>query len=168
MSKMTEPRELFIHELEDVMFAEKTLAKALPKLAAEATDEGLADGFTRHAEETRGHIENLESAFEAIGEKAKAVRCPGIEGLKAEHDEFVADEDPSPEVLDLFLTGAAARTEHYEIAAYTGLVALAKALGENAAAELLQKNLDEEKAMLGEVEKAATRLGRSVKQAAAA
>ena len=71
-------------------------------------------------------------------------------------------------MLDLFLTGAAARTEHYEIAAYTGLVALAEALGENAAADLLQVNLDEEKAMLGEVEKTATRLGRGIKQSAAA
>jgi ferritin-like metal-binding protein YciE len=168
MPQMTEPRELFIHELEDVMFAEKTLAKALPKLEAEATDEDLAKGFGRHAEQTLGHITNLEDVFEAIGEKAKAVRCPGIEGLQAEHDEFVADEDPSPEVLDLFLTGAAARTEHYEIAAYTGLVLMAKALGETDAAELLQENLAEEKAMLIEVEKTAKRLGDGVKQSATA
>ena len=34
----------------------------------------------------------------------------------------------------MFLTGAAARTEHYEIAAYTGLITMAKALGETDAA----------------------------------
>ena len=33
-------------------------------------------------------------------------------------------------MLDAFLTGAGARTEHYEIAAYTGLVTMAKAMGE--------------------------------------
>jgi ferritin-like metal-binding protein YciE len=69
-------------------------------------------------------------------------------------------------VLDLFLTGAAARTEHYEIAAYTGLVTLAKALGENEAAKLLQENLDDEKAMPGVVEDTAKRLGRDIKQSA--
>jgi ferritin-like metal-binding protein YciE len=48
----------------------------------------------------------------------------------------------------MFLTGAAARTEHYEIAAYTGLITMAKALGETDAANLLGENLKQEKAAL--------------------
>jgi ferritin-like metal-binding protein YciE len=51
-------------------------------------------------------------------------------------------------VLDMFLTGAAARTEHYEIAAYTGLITMADALGETEAAKLLGENLKQEKAAL--------------------
>jgi ferritin-like metal-binding protein YciE len=46
---------------------------------------------------------------------------PRHRGIKQEHDDFVADESPSQEVLDAFLTGTGARTEHYEIAAYEGL-----------------------------------------------
>jgi ferritin-like metal-binding protein YciE len=68
-----------------------------------------------------------------------------FEGLKKEHDAFVTEESPSPEVLDSFLVGAGARTEHYEIAAYEGLVTMAKAMGENEAAELLNQNLDQER-----------------------
>jgi ferritin-like metal-binding protein YciE len=83
-----------------------------------------------------------------VGETAKAEKCPGIEGIKKEHDEFVAKEEPSTEVLDMFLTGAAARTEHYEIAAYTGLITMAKALGETDAARLLDENLKDERAAL--------------------
>jgi ferritin-like metal-binding protein YciE len=86
--------------------------------------------------------------FETIGEKANAEKCPGIEGLKTEHDEFVANEEPTPEVLDMFLTGAATRTEHYEIAAYTGLITMACALGESEAANLLGENLKQEEAAL--------------------
>ena len=48
----------------------------------------------------------------------------------------------------MFLTGAAARTEHYEIAAYTGLITMAEALGETDAAKLLGENLKQEKAAL--------------------
>jgi len=51
-------------------------------------------------------------------------------------------------VLDMFLTGAAARTEHYEMAAYTGLITMAKALGKTDAANLLGENLKQEKAAL--------------------
>ena len=117
-TKMSDPRHLFLHELGDVLYAEKTLVKALPKLQEEASDAELASGFADHLEETRQHVKNLEQAFEALGEPAKAEKCPGIEGIKKEHDDFVANESPTPEVLDAFLTGAGARTEHYEIAAY--------------------------------------------------
>jgi ferritin-like metal-binding protein YciE len=48
----------------------------------------------------------------------------------------------------MFLTGAAARTEHYEIAAYTGLITMAEALGQTDAARLLDENLKDEKAAL--------------------
>src|SRR5512132_3581722 len=138
-SQMSDPRELFLHELGDVLYAERTLVKALPKLQEEASDEELAQGFGDHLEETRQHVKNVEQAFQALGEEAKAEKCPGIEGIKQEHDDFVANESPSQEVLDAFLTGAGARTEHYEIAAYEGLVTMADAMGEDEVASLLSK-----------------------------
>jgi ferritin-like metal-binding protein YciE len=64
------------------------------------------------------------------------------------------------EVCDLFLTGAGARAEHYEIAAYTGLITMAQAMGESDAVVLLEENLKQEKAALDKLEKAATRLSR--------
>jgi ferritin-like metal-binding protein YciE len=145
---MSNPRELFLHELGDVLYAEQTLVKALPKLKQEASDKELAQGFADHLEETRQHVENLKLAFEELGEPAKAEKCPGIEGIKKEHDEFVTNESPSPEVLDAFLTGAGARTEHYEIAAYEGLITMADAMGETKVSELLTENLEQEKKAL--------------------
>jgi ferritin-like metal-binding protein YciE len=147
-TKMSEPRELFLHELGDVLYAERTLVKILPKLQEEASDEELALGFKEHLDETRQHVKNVEQAFEKLGEKPTAEKCPGIEGIKQEHEDFVAKESPSQDVLDSFLTGAGARTEHYEIAAYTGLITMAKALRETDAANLLSENLTQEKAAL--------------------
>jgi ferritin-like metal-binding protein YciE len=155
---MSDPRELFLHELGDVLYAERTLVKALPKLQEEASDEELAQGFGDHLEETRQHVKNIEQAFEDLGEEAKAEKCPGIEGIKKEHDDFVANESPSHEVLDAFLPGAGARTEHYEIAAYEGLVMMADAMGEDEVARLLSENLEEEKAALTKMQAIATRL----------
>ena len=105
MSKMTDPRDLFLHELGDILYAENVLVKALPKLAQEASDDELRAGFEAHLEETKQHVENVEKAFAALGEKAKAEKCPGIEGIKKEHDEFMKEEQPSNDVADLFLTG---------------------------------------------------------------
>jgi ferritin-like metal-binding protein YciE len=147
-TKMSEPRELFLHELGDVLYAERTLVKTLPTLQGEASDEELALGFEEHLEETRQHVENVEQAFEKLGEKPTAEKCPGIEGITQEHDEFVTKESPSQDVLDSYLAGAGARTEHYEIAAYEGLVTMAEAMGETEVAELLAENLEQERTAL--------------------
>ncbi len=152
MTQMTTPKALFEHELKDIYYAEKTIAKMLPKLATEASDPKLTKAFEHHLDETKQQIQNLEDVFSEIGKRAQGESCPGIDGIKAEHDKFMEEEDPSTAVRDIFLTGAAARTEHYEIAAYTGLVAQARTLGEANAAKLLSENLRQEKDALKKVE----------------
>ena len=37
--------DLFVHQLQDIYYAEKQLVKALPKMAAKATDKQLKQGF---------------------------------------------------------------------------------------------------------------------------
>jgi ferritin-like metal-binding protein YciE len=167
-TQMKDPRELFLHELGDVLYAERTLVKTLPKLQEEASDDELADGFGKHLEETRQHVKNLEQAFDVLGEPVKAEKCPGIEGLKKEHDEFVTNEAPSPEVLNAFLTGAGARTEHYEIAAYEGLVTMAEAMGEDQVARLLNENLAQEQNALRKIQTIGKRLAQQGAATAAA
>jgi ferritin-like metal-binding protein YciE len=158
MSALTTPEQLFVHELQDVYYAEKALTKTLPTLAAEATDSELSSAFTSHLRETEKQVQNLEKVFRQIGESAEAHPCPGIEGIKKEHDDFMSENKPSPDIRDAFLTGAGARTEHYEIAAYTGLVAKARALGEREAVTLLQENLKQEKEALKKLETIEKRL----------
>jgi manganese catalase len=155
---LTEPRQLFVSELADAYYAEKTLENVLPKLAREATDRLLTSGFEKHAEETRKHASNLEQIFQQLGESPKAEPCPGIEGIKQEHDKFTAEHDPSPEMRDLFLAGAAARAEHYEIAAYTGLIEMSRPLGNAKVTRLLEANLRDEKAALRKAESVTKRL----------
>ena len=77
------------------------------------------------------------------------------------------EEEPSAEICDLFLTSSGARAEHYEIAAYSGLITSAKALGESEVAKLLEENLRQEKAALGQLESIGERLAKSAKKSAA-
>ena len=146
MPSMSTPRELFVHELGDLLYAEKKLVKTLPKLASEASDEELRAGFESHLDQTKGHVDRLEEVFAALGEKPKAEKCPGIDGIVEEHDEFMSEESPGPEICDMFLTGAGARAEHYEIARYGALRTWAQQLGLSDAVKLLDQTLAEEKA----------------------
>jgi ferritin-like metal-binding protein YciE len=155
---MMDSRDLFLHELGDILYAEHVLVKALPTLQKEATDRELAAGFKDHLAETRQHVKNVEQAFKVLGEKAEAEPCPGIDGIKTEHDQFVEEASPSAAVLDTFLTGAGTRAEHYEIAAYEGLITAARAMKEQEVVRLLAENLAQEKAALSKLKTISKRL----------
>jgi ferritin-like metal-binding protein YciE len=165
---MTTPKELFVHELQDVYYAEKQLTRVLPQLASEANDRELTRAFESHHKETQKHIVNLEKVFKNLNRSAEGQACPGIDGIKREHDQFKQEHQTTEVLSDVFLTGSASRTEHYEIAAYTSLIEKARALGERESVKLLQENLKQEKEALKKVEtigkritKAATPNGRA-------
>jgi ferritin-like metal-binding protein YciE len=136
--------DLFIHQLQDIYYAEKQLVKALPKMAEKATDKQLKQGFLTHLDETRTHVQRLEEVFRMHGAEVKAVDCPAIDGIIEEADE-VAGEVADKGVLDAALINAAQAAEHYEITRYGSLIAWARQLGRNDCASILQKTLDEEK-----------------------
>ena len=158
MSQITSSKELFKHGLQDMYYAEKALATTLPKLAEEASDSELTRAFTAHQKQTEKHVANLEKVFEQLGQTAEAHPCPGIDGIKKEHDDFMRENQPTATMRDAFLTGAAARAEHYEIAAYTDLVNQARAHGERDIVELLQQNLRQEKDALKKVDTISKRI----------
>jgi ferritin-like metal-binding protein YciE len=137
--------DLFVHQLQDIYYAEKQLVKALPKMADKATDPQLKQGFLAHLDETRTHVQRLEEVFRMHGAEVKAVDCPAIDGIIEEADEVTGEVDDKA-VLDAALINAAQAVEHYEITRYGSLIAWAKQLGRNDCAGVLQKTLDEERA----------------------
>lgn len=138
--------DLFIHDLSDVYSAEKQITRALPKMARAATDEKLVAAFKQHLEETQGQIERLDQLVEATeGVRIKRMKCHALEGLVEEAQEVIDSVEAGP-VRDAGLIGAAQKVEHYEIATYGTLRALAVKLGYKEAARLLGETLEEEKA----------------------
>ncbi|MBA1245463.1 YciE/YciF ferroxidase family protein [Pseudomonas japonica] len=140
----TTVEDLFIHELSDVYSAEKQITKALPRMARASTNPLLAEAFTTHLEETQGQIERIDQVVEVTGFKLKRMKCVATEGLIEEGKELLDEIEKGP-VLDAALIGACQKIEHYEIAAYGTLVAMAKHLGLTEAAALLGETLAEEK-----------------------
>ena len=137
--------DAFIDELRDTYDAERQLTKALPKLAKAATNPKLRKAFESHLEETKGQIERLEQVFASLDEKVRAKHCDGIAGI-VEEGKAIMEEDFDEPTMDACLIAAGQRAEHYEMAAYGTLVAWARAMGHDEAANLLQETLDEEKA----------------------
>ena len=137
--------DLFVHMLRDIYYAEQQILKALPTMIEKATDPTLKQGFQSHLAETKNHVKRVEEVFRLHGTDAKGIDCPAIDGIIEEADD-VAGEVEDKKVLDAALIAAAQAVEHYEMTRYGSLIAWAKLLGRNDCADLLTRNLEEEKA----------------------
>ena len=135
----------FTDSLKDIYWAEKHLTKALPKMQKAATTEELKGAIEDHLAQTEEHITRLEQVFEILGKKAQAKKCDAMEGLVKEGNSIVEETEDGSMTRDVGIIMAAQKVEHYEIATYGGLVQLAKTMGLEDAAALLQQTLDEEK-----------------------
>ena len=138
-------QDLYIHQLQDIYYAENQITKALPTMIDKATDPQLRQGFEQHLRETEGQIERLKRVFSLEGLEPKGVTCPAIDGIIKEANETAGDVADKA-VLDAALTAAAQAVEHYEIARYGTAIAWAKQLGRTECASILAETLAEEKA----------------------
>jgi ferritin-like metal-binding protein YciE len=148
---MQTAHELFLHELSDMLDAERNILEALNQQAEESSRPDLQKAFETHRQQTEKQVERLEQAFESLEEEPEETECKGIMGLIAEHDSF-KEEDPSEDLMDIFNAAAACKVEHYEIAAYTSLINLAQQMSHNKALKLLNQNLKEELQTLKKME----------------
>lgn len=137
--------QLFLDEIKDIYWAEKHLVKALPKMIKGATSSVLADAIDMHLEETKEHVTRLEEVFKLLGEKPQAKKCDAMEGLVKEAESILEDTDSDTMVRDAGIIIASQKVEHYEIASYGSLVALAEKMGMKEAASILSDTLKEEK-----------------------
>jgi len=136
--------KFFLDALKDIYFAEKHILEALPKMQKAATTEELQEAFEDHHLMTQKQISRLEKVFRSIDEKPEAKKCDAIIGIVKESENIIKETEEGTMTRDAALIIAAQKVEHYEIATYGGLVALAETLELYKAADLLQTTLDEE------------------------
>jgi ferritin-like metal-binding protein YciE len=105
--------DLFVHPLQDILYVEQQIVKALPTMMEKATSPGSKQGFSNHLRETERHVERLKQVFEMHDTKAKAVDCPAIDGIIKEAKDVV-DQATGNEVRDAALTAAAQAVGRYD------------------------------------------------------
>jgi ferritin-like metal-binding protein YciE len=145
MPKTGTLHDAFVDELRDVYDAERQLMNALPKMANAASSAKLRAAFEAHLQETREHVARLESIFESLDEQVRGKHCEGVAGI-IEEGKSAMEEDFNDATMDACLIAGGQRAEHYEMAAYGTLISWARVMGQNDAADLLERTLDEEKA----------------------
>ncbi len=137
-------QQLFLDELKDIYSAEKQAIRMYPKMTKSVTAGELKEVLQSHLEETKGQLQRLDRVFEILGKRAAGKTCEGMKGLLEEAQEMMSEVEAGP-IRDAALIASIQRSEHYEIAAYGTVAALAKAMGETEIAGLLAETLEEEK-----------------------
>lgn len=136
--------KFFTDSLKDMYFAEKHILEALPKMKDATTTAELQEAFEDHHLMTQKHISRLEKVFRMIGEEPEAKKCEAIIGIVKEGETCIKDTDEGTMTRDAALIIAAQKVEHYEIASYGGLAALAETLDLYNASDLLHTTMKEE------------------------
>jgi ferritin-like metal-binding protein YciE len=155
---LSNPRDLFLSLLGELLWLERILAfEVLPKLQVAAQSQTLSRAFEEHLEQTRGHAARLEEVFVLAGAESTSNLDPAAKRLFEHHDEM-AEKIVEPILRDVFHAAAAAKTEHYELAAYDALIELGRTLG--VPIDLLELNRNEEAKALELVESIGARLGK--------
>ncbi|EEF59090.1 ferritin-like domain-containing protein [Pedosphaera parvula] len=141
---MNDLEKLFLSELRDIYDGEQKLVEALPTMAESAESADLKSSFSKHLEETKGHVNRLEQVFRAIGQEPSRKPCTGLEGI-IDEGELLSVEFKGNTALDAGLISTGQKAEHYEITTYGTLCTWAKELGNERVLALLKMNLSEEK-----------------------
>ena len=142
--KESELEKFFHDQLKDIYYAEQQLLKALNEMKSACTTEELEDAFDNHQKQTERQVKRLEKVFQLIDQKPEGKKCEAMDGLIKEGKSVISDTKEGTMTRDAALIIAAQKIEHYEIATYGGLVALALTLGKSRAAGILDKTLQEE------------------------
>ena len=138
--------ELYVAKLKKALDLENTIVeKGLPGLIEHATDSALVSGLQAHLEESRTHIERLNTILEGHTGEASSEKCPAIHALVTEAEDGIKDAGNTV-VRDITIIAAAQEVEHHEIAVYGTLLAWAELMGHDNDADLLATTLEEEKA----------------------
>ncbi len=154
---MQAPTDLFVHELSDIHSAEQIIVQILGEAQGMVQNPQLQQGMQKHMQESQQQAQNVAQVIQMLGEQPHPITCHAAEGLRQSLME-VAQPNPSPDILEGAVVAGAIKTEHLEIAAYTGLVKKAQAMGQTEAALLLQQNLRQEQNMLEQLERISDQL----------
>jgi ferritin-like metal-binding protein YciE len=140
---LSTPEEIFSFKLGSALSMEHKLIDVLEELEQHAQREEIKHALALHREETHEHVANVEQCFKLLGEDVDDSPCPVIEAMAKDGKSAIKKTDD--QIVDVVILAAATESEHYEIAVYETLIANAHARGAGEVAELLSRNLEQEK-----------------------
>ena len=143
--QITNFKDMYLAELQELASMERQLAYALPQMAEVASHQELKNVLTRHGEETDMQRQRLESILRKHGVTVTTHTDQAMQALLIETKKMVSILKEN-DLRDAGLIASAQKLEHYEIAAYGTAAALAGQLDLRDDQSILHDSLEEERA----------------------
>lgn len=129
MSKISNLASLYIDELKDLWSANDQMARALKKIAPQATHPKLTQMIAAAQEGIAAHTDLLKALIANQGEKVSKEHCKGMQGLVEEALKHTIEDGPEKgPVLDAAIIAQFQRMTHYGITGFGTVAAFSKAL----------------------------------------
>ncbi len=139
MAQINNLKDLYLDELKDLWSSNDQMARALLKIAPQATNAKLKATLQKTQDGIARHTQVLKTLIEADGGQLKKEHCKGMEGLAAEAIKHTVEEAPTKgAVLDAAIIAQYQRMTHYGITGFGTVAAFAKALKLNDAHDKLE------------------------------
>ncbi|MEO6546772.1 MAG: DUF892 family protein [Ferruginibacter sp.] len=133
------------HELKDLYSAEKSLAKAIPKILKTTVNNAVKEMIANHLDISQLHSEKLERVFGILGTDTKSKASGTMEALLQEINTNIEKSTKTSWIRESVLVMAFHKIKHHKIATYSVLVELIGMLRKDNIMELLEEMLNDEK-----------------------
>lgn len=144
-------RDYFQLRCSEMLVMERDIWQMNNLMSRECQNRRIKESFERHNEPTRQQISNLEQIVDRLGGMTGPDENPVTQGMMRAHRLFM-EMNPPQELIDVNDALEGEKTEHLEMASYTGLITLAQQLDEDEIVQMLQQNFQSEKKMCGLLE----------------
>ena len=138
-------KDLYLAELQELISVEAQLADEMLRMAGAASHPHLKRAFIHHRAETETQLQRLETILLKHGADPAAHTDQAMQALLAETRKIMVMLQ-SEVLRDVALIASAQKVEHYEIAAYGTVAALAGQFGLRDEQKMLHMSLEEERA----------------------
>jgi ferritin-like metal-binding protein YciE len=142
--QITNFKDLYIAELQELVSVERQLGEALARMASVAAHPSLKQAFETHRRETLVQGERLRAILNRHNAAVDAHTDQALQAMIKEAEKMI-DILSGDDLRDAGLLASAQKIEHYEIAAYGSAAALAGQLELRDDQQLLHETLEEEK-----------------------
>jgi ferritin-like metal-binding protein YciE len=136
------PQELLIHKLQAIQDAENQASQAIERLMSEVEDEELRGMLERRVQQGEEVLKIVELGLAGLDGKGKAERNEAARGLITETEKLLKQVE-APEMKEAVIIAGVQSLEHYCIAAWGTVKAIALELGQEELVDGMQKALDE-------------------------
>lgn len=135
-------QDFLAHALRDIEDTERRAAEALEAMSAQAEDDELRDMLERRRREGERVLQAVEGALKVIDRKAEHGGESAARGI-IEAARALVEEAGTPEMKRAVMIAGAQKLEHYCIAAWGTVKALAQELDARELAEAMERAVEE-------------------------